>query len=412
VNDEITKRALALSSKSSVTSLRDMMHKISPAKSILSELMSPSISERMKDFGSHNSVFKQAQLMNPVVNQQFHGVSSLLESLNSANSIVAAMKTHELFSVNKTIAESLSESFLKQFRSVSFFEVPSFTGQVAQQIQKQYFLPGESLAKMVQDINKPWLNIESQFQSISGICRLQGIGHLLSNFRPFDQVVANALRPDLGDWREKIDWQKFSVIDTDARLTLYREHGVNFELTSFPQVTFEESLTSSGLTSGAPSLVTLYGEPVEYEPNSDFEAFARNNVVHDWLQRFESSIRKFIDEAMRSKFGNEWPRTRLPNGIFDKWTEKQSRDLRKSSLPLICYADFQDYELVICKKDNWKEVFAIYFDRIESVRESLNRLYGPRIAVMHARMLIADDQLLVFAEVRRLSKAFSILWKS
>jgi hypothetical protein len=54
---------------------------------------------------------------------------------------------------------------------------------------------------------------------------------------------------------------------------------------------------------------------------------------------------------------------------------------------LIEYADFTDYAAVICRADNWREVFSTFFNRPESVRESFQRLHPIRLDAMHARLI-------------------------
>ena len=70
----------------------------------------------------------------------------------------------------------------------------------------------------------------------------------------------------------------------------------------------------------------------------------------------------------------------------------------------IAYADFTDYERVICRSDNWREIFTTFFDRPESVRESFQRLYPIRLDTMHARPITQDDELLLYVETQRLVK--------
>lgn len=60
--------------------------------------------------------------------------------------------------------------------------------------------------------------------------------------------------------------------------------------------------------------------------------------------------------------------------------------------------------LVIGKADNWREVFGPSFVRLESVRESFQRLYPIRLDTMHARLITQDDELLLHVEVKRLVK--------
>jgi hypothetical protein len=86
----------------------------------------------------------------------------------------------------------------------------------------------------------------------------------------------------------------------------------------------------------------------------------------------------------------------MPPKVVETWRDKKQRAQRhtEADLPLIAYADFTDYELVICKRDNWR-LFEKYFDRPESVRESMQRLY-------HSRPITQDDELFLMVECKRL----------
>ena len=52
----------------------------------------------------------------------------------------------------------------------------------------------------------PWLNIEDQIRSLTGVVELQEIGHVLHTMPVFDIESAERLQPHLGDWRGTIDW--------------------------------------------------------------------------------------------------------------------------------------------------------------------------------------------------------------
>ncbi|NIA70462.1 hypothetical protein HBA54_17840 [Pelagibius litoralis] len=60
--------------------------------------------------------------------------------------------------------------------------------------------------------------------------------------------------------------------------------------------------------------------------------------------------------------------------------------------PLIAYADFTDYHLIVCRRDNWREVFSAFFQREENVWESFQRLHLIRLDTMHARPITQDDE--------------------
>lgn len=150
-----------------------------------------------------------------------------------------------------------------------------------------------------------------------------------------------------------------------------------------------------------------YGPPVSPSGDEELEAaFERTNRAHDWLQRLESQLRMVIDSLMAKAFGPDWPKTHCPKDVYEDWKEKK-RKAEKSGefgLPLIAYADFTHYEKVICKRDNFREVFAPYFGQRESVRESLQRMYLPRVQTMHGRAITLEAELLLYAEIRRLMR--------
>jgi hypothetical protein len=109
---------------------------------------------------------------------------------------------------------------------------------------------------------------------------------------------------------------------------------------------------------------------------------------------------------MVEALGPEWPKHRLPPNVMETWRGKKQRAQRHTDadLPLIAYADFTDYEIVICRRDNWR-LFERYFDRPESVRESLQRLYPIRVDTMHSRVITQDDELFLQVECKRLMRA-------
>ena len=123
------------------------------------------------------------------------------------------------------------------------------------------------------------------------------------------------------------------------------------------------------------------------------------------------AIRRFIVAAMTVAFGDDWMTRQLPNGMLDSWKQKQQSDVKAGAdaRPLIDYADFTDYLLIIERKDNWSRVFKSIFRRPEDIRESLQRLYPVRLATMHARVITQDDTLLLMVETKRVVKSFGKL---
>lgn len=254
-------------------------------------------------------------------------------------------------------------------------------------------------------MQSPWLDMQEPWRSISGLSGLHGIGEVLQSGPAFGPELSETLRLDLGDWRKKIAWPTEIFTDLGVRADFYVDLGFNADLTYFPEEAFRECLRDAGIFRERPSLAESYGMPVAAaEKAEEEEGFDRNNQAHDWLQRLETQIRQFIDKMMTEEFGPDWPKHRLPNGVHEQWRDRKQQEAmqgRSGGHPLIAYADFTDYERVICKRDNWR-VFEPFFHSRESVRESFQRLYPIRVDTMHARPINQDDELLLYVESRRL----------
>lgn len=301
--------------------------------------------------------------------------------------------------------DSFNDRYVLPDLSAAGTLIEEFERSSAAEALARYALKGDELRRATEAMNTAWLDPQAHLSSITGIAEIHGIGKLLENGSSFDQSVCVALRHDLGDWRDSITWPEPVLTDPDRRSEFYRKLGFDASLTNFPGPAFHESTENAGLLREPPPVVAAYSEPVPPagDPETE-EAFTWSNQAHDWLQRLESHIREFIDNHMTEAFGDEWPKHQLPNGIYDQWVAKREAAIRAGRQPrsLIAYADFTDYEKVICKRDNWRTVFCRFYGRPENVRESFQRLHPIRLDTMHARPIIQDDQLLLYVEVRRL----------
>ena len=278
-------------------------------------------------------------------------------------------------------------------------------------ILERYTEQTSSLRSAMESMRTPWLDTQATLKSVGGFAELQGIGGMLARLPSFDDRVSNALRVDLGDWRDRLIWPEKIFTDLAIRSQFYTDLGFDPALTDFPAQAFQESVSIAGLRHEPPPLLEAYGAPIPPLDDDEAEAgLTRTNEAHDWLQRLETQLRRFIDEKMTRSFGPDWPKHRLPNDLYDQWRTKQQRTEQEGRRfwPLISYADFTDYERVICKKDNWREVFAPCFGRTESVRETFQRLYPIRLDTMHARPITQDDELLLYVETRRLIKVILV----
>jgi hypothetical protein len=265
--------------------------------------------------------------------------------------------------------------------------------------------PSNDLLRAMESMRSPWLDVQASLKSIAGFSEIQGIGASLRQFAAFDETLSATLRLSLGDWRDEITWRPEVLNDLAARSEFYLGLGFNPALTDFPLPAFEQSLGIAGLRPLA-ALVEAEAEVVDDDDGEEV-AFHRTNAAQGVLLRLERLLRKFIEEEMTKAFGPNWMKHRLPNGLRDQWEEKKKKAENDGAeeRALIEYIDFTDYVRLICKADNWKDVFSVVFGRIESVRETFQRLHPIRLDTAHGRLITQDDELLLSVESKRLEKA-------
>ncbi len=297
------------------------------------------------------------------------------------------------------------------FRLPEIVELPKLFGEFesggAANAIKRYREDGSELMRAMKSMHTPWLDIDNKLASITGFVELQCIGHALRTRSTFDALLTDALRVDLGDWRDEISWPDDIFIDPPARTSFYVERGFDPALTAFPPEAFEESASIAGLKDLPPPLIQAYNFEPEVAEDEEESAFKRTNKAHDRLQRFETQLRRFIDERMKAAFGENWSKPKVPGDIRKQWLEKKqrARNSGRPERPLIAYADFTDYVPIMTRKDNWKEAFEPVFKRSTFVQESFQRLYPIRVCTMHARPITQDDKLYLYVETKRILDA-------
>lgn len=266
----------------------------------------------------------------------------------------------------------------------------------------------DNIIRSTQAVVLPFICTDNPIASISAFAELQSITRAITLLAPFDERLTSTLRADLGDWRDPITFPPSIYGDVAARTTFYADRGLRLDLTDFPAAVFEIGIEFGETNADGYSLVDLYGEPIESLEGEDISAFIRTNEVQGWFLRFEGQIRVFIEQRMVKEYGTDWPRLKLTPLVYQDWKDKSGKAAAasKPDSPLILFADFTDYESIICNKGHWKlfkDAFKVN-DAIH-VRESFQRLYLPRVEASHGRMLTQDDYLFAYSELKRLGKA-------
>lgn len=323
----------------------------------------------------------------------------------------------ELSALSKQARDLMAE-VEKTFRLPDLAEATKafreFEASGAAKILERYREQSSELQRAMEAMRTPWLDVQDRLRSVTGFVELQGIGYALRTMPPFDARLADALRSGLGDWQAKINWPSGIFTDPLIRTKFYADRGLDPALTAFPAEAFQQSLGIAGLRGNPPAHAETYDlrAKIEKDEGEDDQeiAFDRSNVAHDRLQRFETQVRKFIDERMKAAFGEDWIKHRVPGEIRKTWLEKRqkSKDNGEREWPLIAYADFADYVPIITRSDNWEAVFKPVFRRQTLVQESFQRLYPIRICTMHARLITQDDELYLYVETKRVLSVMGI----
>jgi hypothetical protein len=277
-----------------------------------------------------------------------------------------------------------------------------------QRIQHSWADRGAALQQAMEAMRQPWLNAANLAQSFEGFAELQSVGQALRALPPFDERLADRLRTGLGDWQAPLCFATVDLVDPLSRTEIYLARGLDPALTAFPAAAFLEGTGIAGLRQAPPPVAARYGRgEAETTVGDDEAGFSRTNAAHDRLLRFETQLRRFIDERMSAAFGPKWTRQRVPGPMWTQWEEKRqrAREAGEPEWPLIAYADFADYVTIITRKDNWDTVFSAIFGRPMLVQESFQRLFPIRVCTMHARLITQDDELYLLVETMRLLRA-------
>ena len=306
-----------------------------------------------------------------------------------------------------TRALAVMEEYNARFRTLSDRHDLTMFHERISAVSKAFSVSGPGIVQAMKSMRSPWLDMRNQATSFRAFAELQGLLNAVTARPAFDDHTGGMLRRALGDWRDPITLPQDIVDDIPARSDFYIGRGFDPTLTDFPRPAFRETLAVGGLHE-----IPVSDDDDYFPPKSEWSVeeeirFAATGEAHGLLMRLEVRLRRFIDDRMSDEFGPDWPKHRMPNGLYDSWMEKKKRAEtdEETTWPLIAYADFTDYERVICRKDNWARVFRRFLVRMAFARESFQRLYPVRLAVMHARPITQDDELLLHAEVVRLTRA-------
>ena len=173
-----------------------------------------------------------------------------------------------------------------------------------------------ALEAAMRALRAPWLDVHEASTSARAFADIVAMGRGISEHLPFDTNFAEAIRSSLGDWRDVVKFQIEPLIKPEIRSGLYREQGFDPALVQFSDAAFDQSLQVAGLRYA--------------RPDDEFNRSAAERARHafDQLRSFEIALRRFIERAMQTAFGDDWARRQLPVDMHERWRDKREVALK------------------------------------------------------------------------------------
>ena len=258
-----------------------------------------------------------------------------------------------------------------------------------------------SVARRMAALTVPWAMKDHLGVSIVGFSRIARLHDVSTGAAPFAPQTAAVFEEELG---KPVPFDADEV--PEDRESAAMDAGFNPELIAFPEPVYPSVLFSAGFELRIEAIGS-----VQSEKGDDSGVFEPQHA--SLLQQVEHRLRKVVETELRELVGNNWYRSRVPGSTWQRWRDRKEEDDRQrgDSFPLIFYADFTDLSDIICRRDNWNDVFHRLFVSKDDIRVSLQRLSPIRKAIAHNRPLVRTDQLILLSEACRILGALGVrLW--
>lgn len=253
-----------------------------------------------------------------------------------------------------------------------------------------------SLAKRMSAITVPWALEKHLGVSTVGFARIARLHDLAVGAQAFEREPSGIFGEELGT---PVPYDE-AVGDRDVAAL---NAGFNPEVITFPSETYPQILITAGFSFRMERLPSLVSDTGDDSGVFDF----RFNAL---FTQIEHRLRDLIVQELKCLVGKKWYKRRIPEQLRNKWEERRNNDRldRMDCYSLILYADFMDISEIICRNDNWKDVFQRFFSSKPDFQISMQRLHPIRKALGHSRPLVRSDQLILFCEATRILKAIGI----
>jgi hypothetical protein len=367
--------------------------------------------EHLKLAGIANGITQPSYLNDIYLERQatqLDGIESLLGPAFARDSLLEltrALSAPPTYAVGSTTAD-----YLELTKSASSVLAAAATIKMQDAQYKPYIdameafhLATPRLVDTLAGMKSAWAQQDDLVGSAMGVAQVSALLQGAVSLRPYDDPFTQFTRFEFGDYREELRWDRIPLTDVEVRRDFYRDHGYRSDIAEVRQEAVEECAdTIEPHVPGADKSPLPFNVLLSCQSSSERQQAAFLSVM-----LIEQALRKLILERMTSVYGSKWVKTHLKGNIRTQWEEKQATAVKagRPKDPLIHYADFTDYALIITGDAAWRDAFGKIFDRAEGIRESLHRLNVVRLVVCHSRELLPMDLMLLAVEGTRLLRA-------
>ena len=115
------------------------------------------------------------------------------------------------------------------------------------------------------------------------------------------------------------------------------------------------------------------------------------------LDLFEELLRIFVCDNLTQKFGKNWWKTNVPGSIIGECQKRLDKEQshRFPRLPVsepIHYTNLGEVKDIICRQDNFKQVFKRFFGTPENIATKIEELIAFRNPAAHNRPVLGSEQ--------------------
>ena len=257
-----------------------------------------------------------------------------------------------------------------------------------------------SIKRRMAAVDVPWAVADDVRVAGLGFARIARLHDISTGTAPFGSQAQGIFEEELG-----LPVPFDADGESKDRDIVAIQAGLNPEVVTFPRSVYPEVLCKAGFEVWIESIPTIVSDNGDRSGTLDSQHYLLFAKIETWLRiKVKTELEKLV--------GDRWYKERVPGEIWKRWQDRREADRqeRGDSYHFEFYADFTDWSQIICRKDNWREVFHRYFRSKDDVQVSLQRLNPVRNAIAHNRPLVRFDQLILVSEGSRVMTALGVRW--